>query len=65
MDMPKEYKWINTPMKNDLFEKLDQMVMQDGIDRSKFIRILIMQEWEARKNRVPMWKQPLIRPGSR
>ena len=42
-------KWIHVKITDpDLVEKLDVMSMSDQRDRSKFLRLLIQQEWNRR-----------------
>lgn len=50
--MAEEKKQINVDFTNfpDLLEGLDQMVEEDGTDRSKFIRKLVRQELSRRQS---------------
>jgi len=41
-------KFVNTNMDAKLVKMLDEMVKADGVDRSKFIRLLVKREWEKR-----------------
>jgi metal-responsive CopG/Arc/MetJ family transcriptional regulator len=54
--MAEEKKQINVDFTNfpDLLEGLDQMVEEDGTDRSKFIRKLVRQELSRRQSPTPI-----------
>jgi hypothetical protein len=48
-DTDKQGTWVNTLMDQTDVEKLDIMVAENGSDRAKFIRLLVQQEWERRR----------------
>lgn len=48
-----EQVWLHAKMPTELQEKLDEMVLEDDSDRSKFIRQLIRQEY-ARRQQLPL-----------
>jgi len=49
MDTDKQGTWVNTLLDKDETQKLDEMVAENGSDRAKFVRLLISQEYERRK----------------
>ena len=53
--MAEEKKQVNVDFTNfpDLLDGLDQMVEEDGTDRSKFIRKLVRQELTRRQSPTP------------
>jgi hypothetical protein len=49
-DTQKNRNFVNTPMDDDLKEKLDIMVDEHGgTNQAAFVRMLIWQEWERRE----------------
>ena len=49
VDTKKERIWVNSLMEKELVEILDRMVMENGSDRAKFIRLLVEQEANRRQ----------------
>jgi hypothetical protein len=49
-DTQKNRNFVNTPMDDDLKEKLDIMVDEHGgTNQAAFVRMLIWQEWQRRE----------------
>lgn len=48
-DTDKQGTWVNTLLDKEEIQKLDEMVAENGSDRAKFVRLLINQEHERRK----------------
>lgn len=45
-------QWVHVVAEAELVKRLDKMVAENGSDRSKFVRLLIRQEWERRQARA-------------
>jgi len=56
-DTEKNKTWVHILVEKDLARDLDEMVVEDDSDRSKFIRKLIRQE-KARREELPPADQP-------
>lgn len=48
-DTDKQGTWANTLLSKEEVQLLDEMVVENGSDRAKFIRLLIKQEYERRQ----------------